>query len=257
MENKNILLSAIGVGVGVGVGLGLASGQTVSKWAGSSSADAITAQRMEQEMLRQVVDGRDSKVTFAEFPYYLSERTRVLLTSAAYVHLKNADVSKYTRNLSPASRAILLSGPAELYQQMLAKALAHYFEAKLLLLDVTDFSLKIQSKYGINKELSLKRSPSESTLERLSGLFGSFSILPAKEELKGLRRQSSGVDIASRAQEGLSNAPKLRRNVSASANICNLASQTAPTNPAPLRRTSSWSFDEKLFIQTLYKVITV
>ena len=26
---------------------------------------------------------------------------------------------------------------------MLAKALAHYFEAKLLLLDVTDFSLKV------------------------------------------------------------------------------------------------------------------
>lgn len=31
----------------------------------------------------------------------------------------------------------------ELYQQMLAKALAHYFEAKLLLLDITDFSLKV------------------------------------------------------------------------------------------------------------------
>lgn len=41
-----------------------------------------------------------------------SEQTRVLLTSAAYVHLKQADFSKYTRNLSPASRAILLSGPA-------------------------------------------------------------------------------------------------------------------------------------------------
>lgn len=96
-----------------------------------------------------------------------SEQTRALLTSAAYVHLKHAEVSKYTRNLAPASRAILLSGPAgwlsgfcilslsiinlltcffkileELYQQMLAKALAHYFETKLLLLDVTDFSLK-------------------------------------------------------------------------------------------------------------------
>lgn len=71
MENKNILLSALGVGVGVGVGLGFASGQTVSKWAGNSSMDSITVQRMEQEMLRQVVDGRDSKVTFAEFPYYL------------------------------------------------------------------------------------------------------------------------------------------------------------------------------------------
>ena len=41
-----------------------------------------------------------------------SEQTRVVLTSAAYVHLKQADISKYTRNLAPASRAILLSGPA-------------------------------------------------------------------------------------------------------------------------------------------------
>lgn len=41
-----------------------------------------------------------------------SDQTRALLTSAAYVHLKQGDLSKYTRNLSPASRAILLSGPA-------------------------------------------------------------------------------------------------------------------------------------------------
>jgi len=74
-----------------------------------------------------------------------SEQTRVVLTSAAYVHLKQADISKYTRNLAPASRAILLSGPAELYQQMLAKALAHYFQAKLLLLDPTDFLIKVSS----------------------------------------------------------------------------------------------------------------
>lgn len=96
----------------------------------------------------------------------------MLLTSAAYVHLKHSDLSKHTRNLSPASRAILLSGPAgtlfdfsilhghyyasfsygnltacliptELYHQMLAKALAHVFESKLLLLDVTDFSIKV------------------------------------------------------------------------------------------------------------------
>ena len=41
-----------------------------------------------------------------------SERTRMLLTSAAYVHLKHLDVSRHTRNLSPASRAILLTGTA-------------------------------------------------------------------------------------------------------------------------------------------------
>lgn len=105
------------------------------------------------------------------------ERTRMLLTSAAYVHLKHSDLSKHTRNLSPASRAILLSGPTgmpfgndyvflltclclffffflranltacliptEPYHQMLAKALAHDFQSKLLLLDVTDFSIKV------------------------------------------------------------------------------------------------------------------
>ncbi|KAL5551947.1 hypothetical protein UlMin_002123 [Ulmus minor] len=257
MEQKGYLLSALGVGVGVGVGLGLASGQTVGKWAGNHPSNVITLEKMEQEMLRRVVEGSESKVTFDDFPYYLSEQTRELLTSAAYVHLKHAEVSKYTRNLSPASRSILLSGPAELYLQMLAKALAHSFEAKLLLLDITDFSLKIQSKYGsTNNESSFRRSPSESALERLSGLFGSFSGLQQREEPKGttLRRQSSGADIRPRGLEGSTNPPKLRRHASAAANINNLASQSN-ANPAPLKRTSSWSFDEKLLIQSLYKVL--
>ncbi|KAB1215393.1 ATPase family AAA domain-containing protein 1-A [Morella rubra] len=271
MEQKSILLSALGVGVGVGVGLGLASGQTVSKWAGVGSAsNALTLENMEQEMLRQIVDGRESQVTFDQFPYYLSEQTRVLLTSAAYFHLKHADVSKYTRNLSPASRAILLSGPAEFYQQMLAKALAHFFEAKLLLLDVTDFSLKIQSKYGsANKEsVHFRIDPgaivwlfwiifnasSEGGIQRYRE--GRIAYCPGGTNLNGgtLRRQSSGVDIGSRPTEG-PYPPKLRRNASDSANISNLALQNSPTNLAPLKRTSSWSFDEKLLIQSLYKVL--
>lgn len=256
MDQKNLFLSALGVGVGVGVGIGLASGQTVSKWTGSSS-NPVTVDIMEQEMLNTIVDGRDSKVTFDEFPYYLSEQTRVLLTSAAFVHLKSADFAKHTRNLSPASRTILLSGPAELYQQMLAKALAHYFGAKLLLLDVTDFSLKVQSKYGSSRnESSFKRSISETTLNRMSELLGSFSILQPKEEKKGtLRRQSSGVDIPSKGIEGSSNPTTLRRNSSASANMNNLTSYSTTSNPGPLMRTSSLSFDEKLLIQALYKVL--
>ncbi|XP_048445759.1 uncharacterized protein LOC103927306 [Pyrus x bretschneideri] len=259
MEQKGILLSALGVGMGVGVGLGLASGQTMSKWTGNDKmSNGVTPDRVEQELLRQIVDGRDSKVTFDQFPYYLSEQTRVLITSAAYVHLKRAEVSKYTRNLSPASRAILLSGPAELYQQQLAKALAHYFQAKLLLLDVTDFSLKVQSKYGnTNKASSFKRSTSEATLERLSGLFGSFSLFPQREEPpKGnLRRQRSGVDLGSSGLEGSCKPCMLRRNASASANISNLASQSTPAISGEFKRTSSWSFDEKLLIQSLYRVL--
>lgn len=65
-----MLLSALGVGVGVGMGIGLASGQTVNKWTGRSSS-TITVDNIEDEMLRLVVNGRESKVTFAEFPYYL------------------------------------------------------------------------------------------------------------------------------------------------------------------------------------------
>ncbi|KAJ8471470.1 hypothetical protein OPV22_025813 [Ensete ventricosum] len=211
------------------------------------------------ELKRLVVEGKDSKVTFDQFPYYLSEQTRVILTSAAYVHLKQADFSKYTRNLSPASRSILVSGPAELYQQMLAKALAHYFEAKLLLLDITDFSLKIQSKYGsAPKDSTFKRSISETTLERMSGLFGSLSIMPQREEPKvttNLHRQSSGFEINASRSEGTSNAPKLRRNASASADMSCLGTQCPPLYPALLKRTISWSFDEKLLVQSLYKVL--
>ncbi|XP_028118877.1 uncharacterized protein LOC114316419 isoform X2 [Camellia sinensis] len=258
MEQKPFLMSALGVGIGVGVGIGLASGQSVSSWANSGSSNAITPERMEHEMLKLVLDGKDGKVTFDEFPYYLSEKTRMLLTSAAFVHLKKSDFSKHTRNLPPASRSILLSGPAELYQQMLAKALAHYFEAKLLLLDVTDFLLKIQNKYGsANKEAMFKRSISETALERMSGLFGSFSILQPKEGKKvtgTLRRQSSGEEVGSRGTECSSNPSKLRRNASAAANMNNLASQSSSANPVPLKRTSS-SFDEKLLVQTLYKVL--
>ncbi|KAF3792831.1 Spastin [Nymphaea thermarum] len=255
MEQKHILMSALSVGLGLGVGLGLASGQVAGKWGSPSS---IISEQIEKELLRQIVDGKDSKVTFDEFPYYLNEQTRVLLTSAAYVHLKQADFSKYMRNLSPASRAILLSGPAELYQQMLAKALARYFEAKLLLLDVIDFSLKMQSKYGSSSSgsNSFRRSISELTLERVSNLWNSFSVLPSREETKGiLRRQSSGLELRSRDSEGMQSSPTLRRNASASSDISSLASQGSPANPAPLKRTSSWAFDEKVFIQSLYKVL--
>jgi hypothetical protein len=187
-----------------------------------------------------------------------SEQTRVVLTSAAYVHLKQADISKYTRNLAPASRAILLSGPAELYQQMLAKALAHYFQAKLLLLDPTDFLIKIHSKYGTggSTEQPFKRSISTTTLERVSGLLGSLSILPQKEQPKGtIRRQSSMTDVKLRSSESMSNLPKLRRNASTSSDMSSLASQGPSTNTAPLRRASSWNFDEKILVQALYKVL--
>ncbi|KAJ4911448.1 P-loop containing nucleoside triphosphate hydrolases superfamily protein [Raphanus sativus] len=210
MEQKSVLLSALGVGVGLGIGL--ASGQSLVRWANGSGPveDGLTGEQIEQGLLKQILNGRESTVTFDEFPYFLSERTRELLTSAAYVHLKGSDISKHTKNLVPANKAILLSGPAEFYQQTLAKALSHYFESKLLLLDVNDFSIKMQSKYGCTmKEPFHKRSFSELTLNKMSSLMGSFSML-----------SQSKVDPRASSKESI--------------NLC---------------------FDEKLFMQSIYKVL--
>ncbi|QCD94706.1 spastin [Vigna unguiculata] len=247
MEQKHVLLSALSVGVGLGVGLGLSSGQ---KWVGGyRDSDELSLEQIMQELKKLVVEGRDGKHTFEDFPYYLSERIRALLTSAAYIHLKHLHFSKHTRNLSPASRSILLSGPAESYQQALARALAHYFESKLLLLDITDFSLKLQNKFGCSRKIpSLKRSISEATLERMSGLFGSFSMLSSQGETRGILRQQSSAAESS-------NPPKLRRNASAASDISSTSSQSGPTLPARLKRTSSLCFDEKLFVQALYKLL--
>ena len=57
-----------------------------------------------------------------------SERTQVLLTSAAYVHLKHLHFSKHTRNLPPASRAILLSGPAGILSKNLTLSCRNLFK---------------------------------------------------------------------------------------------------------------------------------
>ncbi|XP_054777752.1 peroxisomal ATPase PEX6-like isoform X2 [Prosopis cineraria] len=237
MEHKHVLLSALSVGVGLGAGLRLSSGLGGDH----ESGDELYGEQIEQELMRQVIDGKECEETFQQFPYYLSERTRELLISAASVHLRQLYFSKHTRNLSPASRAILLSGPAELYLQTLAKALAHRFESKLLLLDVADFSLKIQSKYGCSrKESSPKRSLSEVASERLSGLLGSLTVLPSNGKTKGTFHKGSNT----------TGSPKVTSKLQG-----NTASKSSPANSASLKNKSSLCVDEKLFMQLLFKVL--
>ena len=72
MERKHILLSALSIGVGVSVGLVLASGQIMGRWVGLSfRAGTFTEEQLENELRRQVVDGRESNITFEKFPYFL------------------------------------------------------------------------------------------------------------------------------------------------------------------------------------------
>lgn len=234
MENKQVIFPALALGVGLGVGVATARTQTFLKWTTSGADSSPSVQLLEMELMAQAVDGKDSTITFDKFPYYLNEQTRVLLTNAAFVHLKQLQYSKFTRNLSPASRTVLLSGPTETetYHQMLAKALAHFFEAKLLILDIKDFSLKMQSKCGKLKEVddSLFSSITVASgmVQRVLGFLGSDTTAPEAARNGGL---FSGSERAS--------PPK-----------------GAPdTKGISIKRTKSWAFEDKMLVVALYRVL--
>ncbi|GFP82449.1 ATPase family aaa domain-containing protein 1 [Phtheirospermum japonicum] len=94
-----------------------------------------------EDILAAILDGRYADVSFDNFPYYLSESTKSVLVAASYIQLKHKDQVKFTSELPTLNPRILLSGPAgsDIYQEMLVKALAHYFGAKLLIFDSHSF----------------------------------------------------------------------------------------------------------------------
>ncbi|MCD7469480.1 hypothetical protein HAX54_008535 [Datura stramonium] len=156
-----------------------------SSWtSGNSAPEGITPEQIEQELRRLILDSKHTKITFDDFPYYLSERA-VLITSAAYVHLNHQGVSKHTRNLSPANWGHIA------------------IRARYL----TDFSLKMQSKSGIFKK------------ESVYSLFGAYSRQAvgfdtksrnregASNSLKHRRTASVSSDISSISSESSSSNP--------------------------------------------------
>lgn len=80
MDPKNFLVSAFSVGVGVGVGLSLASKQA-SFFSSNPLPSGATGERIEQDLLKQIVGGKSSNVTFDEFPYYLRWLTPIFSSS--------------------------------------------------------------------------------------------------------------------------------------------------------------------------------
>ncbi|KAL3517453.1 hypothetical protein ACH5RR_020042 [Cinchona calisaya] len=100
----------------------------------------LTSTRLQafKDVLRQgVTDPSCIEVTFDNFPYYLSETTKNVLIASTYIPLKRDRFAKYISNLPTLCPRILLSGPAgsDIYQEMLTKALAKHFGAKLLIVD--------------------------------------------------------------------------------------------------------------------------
>ncbi|KAI5063443.1 hypothetical protein GOP47_0021990 [Adiantum capillus-veneris] len=174
MDSTQKLLSALALGVGLGFGVATAGTKSFNGW----TSDSLSDQVLENELLALVADCGEGSVTFDRFPYFLNEETKALLTNAAYVHLKQTQLGKFTRKLSPASRAVLLLGPArtEQYHKMLVSALAHFFQARLLILDISDFSSTMQMKYANSKDLTELSDSTYGAVRCMNGFFGKNSV---------------------------------------------------------------------------------
>uniref|UniRef100_A0A7N0UTJ5 AAA+ ATPase domain-containing protein n=1 Tax=Kalanchoe fedtschenkoi TaxID=63787 RepID=A0A7N0UTJ5_KALFE len=103
----------------------------------STSSTSLRSTVFREDIQAGILDCTDVDVSFDAFPYYLSEHTKNVLIAASCIHLKHREQVKYTTELLTVNPRILLSGPAgsDIYQEMLVKALANYFGAKLLIFD--------------------------------------------------------------------------------------------------------------------------
>ncbi|KAL3693907.1 hypothetical protein R1sor_007558 [Riccia sorocarpa] len=227
MERKHLIAVSVGA---VGVGVALAATPVLLR-----RNDSLALQR---ELVELVQLGKESTVTLQDLPYYLNEQARHVLTNAAYVHLKRAQFSKFTSQLSAASQAILLSGPegTEAYHQRIAKALAHNFEAKLLLLDVTDLVSKSKVTALTRKRNSRPFAPKD-VARSLYGLIGT-----SKKSTPGMITSSSSSDIKSCADCAAA-AEKPQK------------SEVATADSAAGNGRRPVYFEEEIFVDALFKVL--
>ncbi|XP_051204120.1 uncharacterized protein [Lolium perenne] len=95
-------------------------------------------ERFRNEFLRRVVPWHKSSLTWTNFPYYVDNNARQLLTECVASHLRNKDAaSEYGSRLqSSGGRILLQSLPGtELYRERLVRAIAHELRVPLLVLD--------------------------------------------------------------------------------------------------------------------------
>ncbi|XP_062187351.1 uncharacterized protein LOC133890805 isoform X2 [Phragmites australis] len=105
-------------------------------------------QLLKDDLKKATISASDILESFDTFPYYLSESTKNVLLSSAYVNLCCKESTKWTKDISSLCKRVLLSGPAgsEIYQELLVKALTKFFGAKLLIIDYALLSGSSKSK---------------------------------------------------------------------------------------------------------------
>ncbi|XP_034573930.1 uncharacterized protein [Setaria viridis] len=97
-------------------------------------------ERFRSEFLRRVVPWEKGTLSWQNFPYYVNENARQLLSECVASHLRHKGVtSEYGSRLeSSGGRILLQSSPGtELYRERFVRALAHELRVPLLVLDST------------------------------------------------------------------------------------------------------------------------
>lgn len=187
---------------GLEAGTALEESDELTKTSQPASTPAISLRcaAFKEDIRAGIVDGNTVGVSFDDFPYYLSENTKNVLIAASYIHMKHKEHAKYAAELPTVNPRILLSGPAgsEIYQEMLAKALAKYFGAKLLIFDSHAFLGSLSTKEaellkdGLNAEKfsgSPKESPGSSEMDKSICPTGDADT-PSSSNAHGLETQS-------------------------------------------------------------------
>ncbi|XP_074317189.1 uncharacterized protein LOC141653353 isoform X1 [Silene latifolia] len=129
----------------------------------STSGASLRCAAFKEDIHAGIVDGNTVEVSFDDFPYYLSENTKSVLIAASYIHLKHSEHAKYASGLPTVNPRILLSGPSgsEIYQEILVKALARYFGAKLLVFDSHSILGALSAKVAeLSKDSLVAEKPS-------------------------------------------------------------------------------------------------
>nr|KYP35432.1 Spastin [Cajanus cajan] len=163
---------------------------TLDMQAASTLGTSVRCAVFKEDVHAAILDGKEIDVSFDTFPYYLSENTKNVLVAACFMHLRHKEHEKFTADLTTINPRILLSGPAgsEIYQEMLAKALAKYFGAKLLIFDSHLLLGGLSSKEaellkdGFNVEKSFsctKQSPTATDVARIMDPIASETEIPS------------------------------------------------------------------------------
>ncbi|KAM1339880.1 hypothetical protein EV1_038284 [Malus domestica] len=170
----------------------------------STSGMSLRCVAFKEGLHAGILDGKSIDVSFDNFPYYLSENTKKVLIAASFIHLKHKEHVKYTSELTAVNPRILLSGPSgsEIYQEMLAKALAQYFGAKLLLFDSHSFLGGLSSK-----EAELLRDGLSA--EKLCSLTKQSPALPDLAKNTDLSASETEAPGSSNALNDLESQPKM------------------------------------------------